>query len=260
MLEISAIPAFNDNYIWLLTAGGTDAVVVDPGDAAPVMARLDADGLSLAGILVTHHHGDHVGGVNALLERWPGIPVWGSTTSDADCVTVPLNDGDAVSVLGHSADVSTIPGHTLDHIAFFFADAGERPALFCGDTLFAGGCGRVFEGDAAMMLASLNKLSTLPAGTRVYCAHEYTLSNLRFARAVEPANATLEQREQRCISLREQDIPTVPSILQEELETNPFLRCETGDVRSAARDQGCSNVDDPVEVFASIRGWKDGFR
>jgi len=258
MPTITPIPAFSDNYIWLLNDNAKHAVVVDPGDAAPVINRLTEAGLELVGILVTHHHPDHVGGVNDLLAKWPGIPVWGSANSRANCITVPLGDGDTIEVLGETAIVATIPGHTLDHISFFID--GERPALFCGDTLFAGGCGRVFEGDAAMMRSSLDKLAVLPSATRVYCAHEYTLSNLRFARAVEPDNDALAKREQDCIARRDVNEPTVPSTLAEELETNPFLRCREDSVRAAAAAQGCANTGSADAVFAAIRGWKDNFR
>lgn len=260
MLEISPIPAFDDNYIWLLTAGGQDAVVVDPGDARPVIERLQRDGLRLAGILITHHHGDHVGGVDTLLAQWPDIPVWGYLRAQAECVNVPLEDGDTVSVLGHPASVMTIPGHTLDHIAFYFSDTGDGPALFCGDTLFAGGCGRVFEGDPPMMLRSLDRLAALPSNSRVYCAHEYTLSNLRFARAVEPDNSALARREQECIALRDNGLPTVPSRLSTEHDTNPFLRCGSPTVRAAAIARGCDEMAGNEAVFAAIRGWKDSFR
>ena len=259
VMNISPIPAFNDNYLWLLQNDSGHAFVVDPGDAEPVIARLAADGLVLDGILVTHHHGDHVGGVVRLLDAFPGIPVYGSAQSDADCVSHPLREGDTVTVLGSTATVLEVPGHTLDHIAYFFAEAGDGlPALFCGDTLFVGGCGRVFEGTAAMMHASLTKLSTLPGQTRVFCAHEYTMANMAFANAVEPNNQALQAHRRACADKRETNIPTVPSTIAVENATNPFLRCAEPEVISAAETRDAAGSD-PVSVFAAIRGWKDQF-
>ncbi len=191
MLRIEPVPAFSDNYMWLLHDESGHALLVDPGDAAPALEALSRRGLRLAGILLTHHHPDHTGGVQALREACPGLPVHGPAGSPAaGCITHPLADGDLIRVLGREARVLAIPGHTLDHIAYYLpATPTEGEVVFCGDTLFAGGCGRVFEGDPQMMHASLSRLAALPAETRVFCAHEYTLSNLRFARAVEPGNA-----------------------------------------------------------------------
>ena len=262
MLRIEPVPAFSDNYIWLLHCGGDDALLVDPGDAAPARDALAARGLRLSGILLTHHHPDHTGGVQALREAFPGITVHGPRGSPAAaCITQPLADGDSIMVLGRDARVLAIPGHTLDHIAYHLpATPTEAGLLFCGDTLFAGGCGRVFEGDPPMMHASLSRLASLPAQTRVFCAHEYTLSNLRFARAVEPGNAELRAREARDIASRERGEPTVPSTIGLELATNPFLRCAEATVQAAARDRASRELPDAAAVFAEVRAWKDVFR
>lgn len=260
MLDARPIPAFSDNYIWLLTNGGKQAFVVDPGDGQPVLEALARRGLELGGILVTHHHPDHVGGVDTLLAQCGGVPVYGPAQSPATCINRPLNDGDRIEILGLGAEIIAVPGHTLDHIAYFFPETGGAPSLFCGDTLFAGGCGRVFEGNPAMMHASLQRLAALPGETRVYCAHEYTLANLRFARAVEPDNESLQDRERRDAAKRERNEPTVPSTVALELATNPFLRCAETSVRSAAmRESGTAPRGD-ADVFAAIRGWKDNFR
>lgn len=254
MLQIEPIPAFNDNYLWLLVAG-TDAAVVDPGDAAPVQRRLAERGLQLTDILVTHHHGDHIGGV-ATLVKSTGARVHGPAGEDVGKLDTRLREGDRVNVLGVDFDVLDVPGHTRGHIAYY---APAIDAVFCGDTLFACGCGRLFEGTAAQMTASLAKLAALPGRTRVYCAHEYTMSNIRFARAVEPVNTKLAQREAECAAKRARGEPTVPSTIEIERETNPFLRCHIPEVRSAARmrDPAATST---VAAFAAIRAWKDGFR
>lgn len=250
---IEPIPAFADNYIWLLTQGKR-AAVVDPGDPAPVLDALRARHLQLAAILVTHHHGDHVGGVSALAA--PGVPVYGPAGEDIPCRTHALVEGDAIDVLGTRFTVLDVPGHTRGHIAYY---AAELDALFCGDTLFAAGCGRLFEGTPAQMLASLTKLAALPPATRVYCAHEYTLANLHFARAVEPDNAALAARSERCAALRARGTPTVPSTLAEERKTNPFLRGEVAAVRAAAERIDASAAASPVATFAALRAWKNRF-
>ncbi|WP_116364129.1 hydroxyacylglutathione hydrolase [Parahaliea mediterranea] len=255
MLSISPIPAFNDNYIWLLEKA-SQAVVVDPGEAPPVLRALEERGLQLAGILITHHHFDHVGALPELLAI-ADVPVWGPHNPAIEQVSQRLGAGDRVTVLGHDFDVLEVPGHTLDHIAYFHG--GEQPLLFCGDTLFAGGCGRVFEGTPAMMHASLQALAALPQNTLVYCAHEYTLANLAFARAVEPDNSALAQRATRAQELRQRNEPTVPSSIDLELATNPFLRCNTTALRNALSQQGRLEGDSGAEVFATVRAWKDHF-
>ncbi len=241
---------------------GTQAVVVDPGDAAPVLQALDRDGLQLAGILVTHHHADHVGGIDALRPRLRG-PVWGPARERIPPPFVPLRDGDTVDVLGLHFRVMEVPGHTAGHIAYVQEgaadDATEAPLLFCGDTLFSAGCGRLFEGTPAQMHASLSRLAALPAHTRVCCTHEYTLSNLRFAAAVEPGNAERAAHEQHCRALLAQDLPTLPSRIGLERQINPFLRCTEPAVVAAARAQGADG-DDAVAVLSALREWKNRFR
>ena len=262
MLAFYPLPAFQDNYLWLLTrAGAAGAFVVDPGDAAPVAQELERRGLALEGILLTHHHLDHTGGVDALLRRWP-VPVFGPHNPAIPQVSEALAEGDRLSVLGAEFEVLAVPGHTLDHIALFYPGDGaaEPPALLCGDTLFAGGCGRLFEGTAAMMWESLGKLAQLPTQTRVYCAHEYTLDNLRFARAADPDNHRLEQRWRNAKATRRQGLPTLPSTIGLERDTNPFLRCvEIVGGASAPQELGAVPCDRPAQAFAALRKWKDRF-
>lgn len=253
-MHIEPIPAFNDNYIWLLDDGAA-AWVVDPGDAAPVLARLTDRGLKLEGILVTHHHPDHVGGLGALVEA-TRCRVLGPDNPRVPLITEVFTEGDSVNILGKTFSVLAVPGHTLDHIAWYSQDAG---ALFCGDTLFAGGCGRIFEGDAPMMHASLSKLAALPGETQVFCAHEYTLANLDFARAAEPHNSELLARDTECRLRRQRGEPTVPSTLDEELATNPFLRPHSSDIVASLRASGRLQDSSEVGVFAALRAWKDHF-
>lgn len=261
MLKIHPVPAFSDNYIWLLHDAAGNAFVVDPGDADPVLAFLGDRGLRLQGILITHHHADHTGGVEGLLGRCGDIPVLGPVATPFPGITHPLEAGERVRLLGVEATVLDVPGHTLDHIAYLVPGCGTAaPILFCGDTLFAGGCGRVFEGTPAMMHASLSRLAGLPADTLVCCAHEYTLSNLRFALAVEPANAELRAREAHDSMLRTQGMPTLPSTLGMEMATNPFLRCGVSGVRAAAEAHAGRELPRPADVFETIRAWKDVFR
>lgn len=257
MLNIQPIPAYDDNYIWLLSdASSGEAFVVDPGDAAPVQATLAEQGLTLKGILITHHHFDHVGGLNSLREAWQPV-VYGPANPAIEGIDESLAHGDRINVLGQQFDVLAVPGHTLDHIAY--SHQGEQSLLFCGDTLFAGGCGRLFEGTAAMMHQSLQSLAALSPDTEVYCAHEYTLANLDFARAVEPDNRDLVERQAAARAQRERAEPTVPSTLALELATNPFLRCEQPALLEALRKQSRLQGQAPEEVFATVRGWKDNF-
>ncbi|MFO7550606.1 MAG: hydroxyacylglutathione hydrolase [Haliea sp.] len=260
MLAIEAVPAFSDNYIWLLRdSGSRRCFVVDPGDAAPVLAVLARDQLELAGVLITHHHLDHVGGLPDLIAHSDPV-VYGPRNPAITGITQPLQAGASVTVLGHEFTVMAVPGHTLDHIAYYHAGSDRQPSLlFCGDTLFAGGCGRIFEGTAPQMYASLAALAALPGDTRVYCAHEYTQANLRFARAAEPGNEDLIRREAEVAATRERGAPTVPSELALELATNPFLRCEEPALVAALRRQGKWQGEKPAEVFAALRSWKDEF-
>ena len=252
------VPAFRDNYLWLIH-DGRNAAVVDPGDAAPILAALQEHGLALTAILLTHHHADHIGGVPALLERFQ-VPVFGPRHDGIAAVTVALGEGDRVDVPGLdlALRVLDVPGHTLGHIAYVCD--GAEPWLFCGDTLFAGGCGRLFEGSPEQMAASLGKLAALPEATRVFCAHEYTLSNLRFACAVEPGNAALRARVVADTATRERGQPTVPSTIGVERATNPFLRYREPEIAAQLRAAGkLQGGESPVAVFAALREWKNTF-
>ncbi len=260
-MNLLSLPAFADNYIWMLH-DGRQAVVVDPGDPAPVRRALQQHGLQLRGILVTHHHADHVGGVDALRDVLDG-PVWGPAREAIPTPFVPLRDGERIEVLGLRFEVLDVPGHTAGHIAYLQvgddAEARERPLLFCGDTLFSAGCGRLFEGTPAQMLASLDKLAALPGATRVCCTHEYTLSNLRFAAAVEPGNAAMVAHRVHCEALRARDAPTLPSSIALERAINPFLRCTEPEVVASARREGAADGA-PLAVFTTLREWKNRFR
>lgn len=257
-MNLIALPAFTDNYIWMLH-DGRQAVVVDPGESAPVIAALDSQRLMLAAILVTHHHGDHVGGVDALRGRLQG-PVYGPKGERIPEPYLPLADGDGVEVLGLRFEVIDVPGHTSGHIAYFHAATnGDEPILFCGDTLFSGGCGRLFEGTPAQMHHSLSRLAALPGATRVCCAHEYTLSNLKFARAVEPVNAELADYTAWCELQRAEGRPTLPSSIARERQINPFLRCDAPAVAHSARAHGADS-NEPVVVLTALRQWKNDFR
>ena len=257
MLTLSPIPAFSDNYIWLLH-DGRDAWVVDPGDAAPVQTCLREQGLNLSGILLTHHHADHTGGV-AELRTITGAPVFGPAFETLPEPVERLGEGDQMELLGLTFRVIEVPGHTAGHIAYFAPDADGSPLLFCGDTLFSGGCGRLFEGTPAQMLASLDKLAALPSNTRVCCTHEYTLSNLRFALAVEPGNTDLAAYNRHCEELRALGKPTLPSTVGQELRINPFLRSRVPAVAASVR-AAAPQASDEVAVFAALREWKNNFR
>ncbi|MET4694596.1 hydroxyacylglutathione hydrolase [Endozoicomonas lisbonensis] len=260
-LQIEAIKAFSDNYIWLITAAGTqDCFVVDPGDARPVLETLEARNLNLTGILVTHHHADHTGGIPELLQHFEAR-IYGPANASIRSLTDILNDGDTADVLGHPFQVFRVPGHTLDHIAYY---SSQQLTLFCGDTLFSGGCGRLFEGTPQQMYESLNKFRQLPDSTRVFCAHEYTASNLRFAIAVEPGNQDIADYIVRVEQLRHQDIPTIPTSIGLEKRINPFLRTSDNTViLSAGNRLNVNAVDQKIpepEVLRVIREWKDNFQ
>ena len=249
-MQIEPIPAFDDNYIWALRSDG-QAVVVDPGEAAPVLRFLERSGDRLCAILVTHRHGDHIGGIAELVAKHP-VPVHGPSREAAEVVTHPLRDGDRVSVLGVDFEVIEVPGHTLGHVAYY-----RKGVLFCGDTLFGAGCGRVFEGTLPQMHASLARLAALPPDTQVYCAHEYTQSCLRFAKTVEPANAAIDARIAAVTTLRSGGQPSIPSTLTEELATNPFLRWSVPGVIAAATTRLGHRPANDAETFSAIRVWRD---
>jgi hydroxyacylglutathione hydrolase len=253
ILTLSALTAFADNYIWMVD-DGRSAVVVDPGDADPVLTVLSQRRLRLVGILVTHHHRDHVGGLQPLRAVLDGR-VWGPAGENIPGPFIACAHGDQIDLPGGPWNVIDVPGHTAGHIAFFSGDVDGTPTLFCGDTLFSAGCGRVFEGTPAQMHASLSRLAALPAATRVCCAHEYTVSNLRFAARVEPRNEPLQQHLAWCVTQRERGLPTLPSTIGIERTINPFLRCDEPDVRAAAALLG--TIDSASDVFARLREWKN---
>ena len=257
MVSIIPIPAFRDNYIWAVRSG-PHAAVVDPGDARPVLEWLEANDVQLTAILATHHHADHVGGVPALRARYD-VPVFGPAHEAIPDRTHPLGEGDRIVVPGVELTfaVYDIPGHTAGHIAYYTMP--PDPLVFCGDTLFAAGCGRLFEGTPVQMWASLSKLAALDANTRVYCGHEYTLANLRFAAAVEPGSADIRARTAHETRKRERGEPTLPSTIGAERATNPFLRAALPNVMAAAASHAGRRMKDAVDTFAALREWKNGF-
>ena len=257
MLTLIPIPAFTDNYLWLLH-DGQRALVVDPGQAAPVLRKLAELNLKLDSILVTHHHADHTGGVDEL-RNTTDAKVYGPATEKIPKPYDPLSEGDIAQAIGLEFQVIDVPGHTAGHIAFYSPDVNGKPLLFCGDTLFSGGCGRLFEGTPAQMLASLDKLAALPGNTVVCSTHEYTLSNLRFAKAVDPANADLTAYQAHCNKLREHGQPTLPTSIAQELLINPFLRTRQPALVSSAQHFDAAAHDD-VSVFAALRQWKNQFK
>jgi hydroxyacylglutathione hydrolase len=257
-MKLIALPAFADNYIWLLH-NDHHALVVDPGDSAPVLAWMQAHpDLQLDTILVTHHHADHTGGLAELVAH-TGARVMGPALEQMPVPAQALQQGDCFDWHGLTLQVHEVPGHTLGHIAFWAHPAGQDPLLFCGDTLFSGGCGRLFEGTPAQMLDSLDRLASLPGGSRVCCAHEYTLSNLKFALAVEPGNLALQAYWAQCTELRRQALPTLPVALHTERAINPFLRSRLDTVATPVRQRDPQAVDD-VTTFAALRQWKNDFR
>jgi hydroxyacylglutathione hydrolase len=252
--QVVPVPALKDNYIWVLR-DDRHAAVVDPGDARPILDYLASEQLHLTAILATHHHSDHVGGIGEILDQFD-VPVYGPKSEPIATVSHALVEGDHIEIPGLAARFSIldIPGHTRAPVAYY-----DAKRVFCGDTLFACGCGRLFEGTPQQMHESLKKLAALPDDTLVYCAHEYTLANIRFARAVEPGNTQLAERERADARTRQEGRPTVPSNIAQEKATNPFLRCAQPEViESASRYLG-TRVTDPVQVLAAIRKWKNEF-
>jgi hydroxyacylglutathione hydrolase len=257
-LSILTVPAFDDNYLWIVH-NGSNALVVDPGDGSAIVQALQKHQLNLKAILLTHHHADHIGGVPHLLTHYD-VPVYGPKNDGIACITQALGDGDPLQIDGLpiSLQVIAVPGHTLGHIAYYVSAHGW---LFCGDTLFAGGCGRLFEGTPAQMLESLEKLASLPDDTAIYCAHEYTMSNLRFALAVEPLNTKLTERIQIEKNKRDQQLATIPSFIGIEKQTNPFLRSREDSVISTLlSNKRITPGENAVAIFAALREWKNNFR
>lgn len=254
-INIAAIPALTDNYIWVITdTVNQTALVVDPGDAEPVLAYLKQYHLMLRGILITHHHWDHVNGVDGLVRHY-SVPVYGSWKNSLTEITHRIGEDAEVAIENFPFyRIFAIPGHTLDHIAYY-----TQEMVFCGDTLFAGGCGRLFEGSADQLYASLQKIATLPKNIQIYCAHEYTLKNLSFAQMVEPSNSQTLRRVNRVKLLREKGLPSIPSLLIEELQTNPFLRCDSLEIIQNVSRYAGRSLENPVEVFAELRKWKNSF-
>ena len=258
-MRLLALPAFEDNYIWALVDDDGDALVIDPGDAAPVLAA-SGNGLWPAAVLLTHHHPDHAGGVAALRARWPTLPVFAPEDDRIPDATGRVGDGDTVAVKNWRLSVLAVPGHTRSHIAFHGGGTEGPPHLFCGDTLFSLGCGRLFEGTPAQMLASLERLAALPASSLVCCGHEYTLANAAFASTVDPHNPALHARIEEARGMRQAGRPTLPVTLASEVATNPFLRVDSDAVRAAVSHRLGKPAADRVEAFATLRQWKNDFR
>jgi hydroxyacylglutathione hydrolase len=258
-IDVIPIPALKDNYIWLLRRrGGVHCAVVDPGDAAPVLEYLRSANLQLTGILITHHHADHTAGTPGLKQAFPASRIYGPGREAAHLLEHRLEHGAKLRLpeLEVEFEVLDIPGHTLGHIAYY---SNAQSLLFCGDTLFSVGCGRLFEGTAEQMYASLQRLAGLPGETAVYCGHEYTVKNIAFATQVEPYNGALREYERQAMQLRHAQKPTLPTRLRDELAVNPFLRAHVADVKQSAERYSGEALADPVDVFRALRRWKDGF-
>ena len=256
MYSIKPIPAFQYNYIWLIVDSTQKiASVVDPGDAQPIIAHLQAEDLELSSILITHHHWDHTGGIADLLAHWQ-VPVYGPKNPNIAHISHPVAESDTVTILEDALTLSVLetPGHTLDHIVYH-----NDHLLFCGDTLFSAGCGRLFEGTAQQLLASLTKLKNLPPDIAVYAAHEYTMSNLKFARHVDPDNPDLQKRQETVVALRAKQQPSLPTQLSTELRTNPFLRTQTPAIIQAVQQHKPLSSTAEVDIFQGLRDWKDNF-
>lgn len=266
MINIHGIPAFSDNYIWCLFDDKGNAIIIDPGCAEPVEQFLNDNNLKLEAILVTHHHHDHIGGVKQLKERY-SPKIFGFKEANFDFLDVKVNEGQSFKVLNLEFKTLEVPGHTLDHIAFYVdiptidsqGNTSAQPSLFCGDTLFSAGCGRLFEGTAEQMLNSLNKLASLPNNTLIYCAHEYTLSNLAFAKTLMPNNEALSTYIRLCEEKRRKGYATIPTVLSTEIEINPFLRSHDPEIYSSLKNEGLIEEYINQEVFRAVRKAKDSF-
>ncbi len=258
MFQVTPIPAFNDNYIWMLSHENApkQVVVVDPGDAQAVIDVLKNQELTLEAILITHHHQDHTGGVAALANQY-SIPIYGPANSPFTGITHPLEDGDTIQVLNTALSIKAVPGHTLDHIAYFSEQ--DTPQLLCGDTLFLAGCGRLFEGTAQQMLSAMNYFKSLPDSTQVYCTHEYSLANLAFANAVEPNNEAIQSCIESCEALRAENKPTLPSSIAQEKSINPFMRTHLSSVQTSINQHTAQSFSSEEAIFAALREWKNHF-
>ena len=254
MIKIEPIKAFSDNYIWLVTTN-EGSIVIDPGESSNVINHIHKNQLDLKAIFITHHHFDHTGGIDEITSYYP-VDVFGPN-NNIQTISKKLRDGDKINIIGIEFQIIEIPGHTLDHIAYYSKNNGN-PVLFCGDTLFAAGCGRVFEGTFEQMYESLIKLKNLPNTTKIYCGHEYTLSNLEFAKEAEPFNQNILSRYNEVIKLREKGIPSLPSLLSTELKTNPFLRCDSKEVQENISTK-FNTLKETKEIFKALRLWKDNF-
>ena len=254
-IKISPVSTLQDNYVWvIIDSENKSAIIVDPGEAAPVHQFLTQHQLKLKAILITHHHWDHTNGIAELLQHYQ-VPVFGAKKMETPEITNTVEDGANIKLPPFAFDVIAIPGHTLNHIAYY-----AKGMLFCGDTLFAAGCGRMFEGTPQQLFHSLQKLAALPDDTNVYCAHEYTLNNLRFAKAVEPHNQKIMEKIEHIKKIREKQSPSLPSTILDEKETNPFLRCDSAEIKANVEAHIGKKLNSPLEIFTELRKWKDIFK
>ena len=254
MLSVEPIKAFTDNYIWLVSTN-EGSIVIDPGESKNIQKLIDNKTIDLKGILITHHHYDHTNGLSELVKK-NELEVYGPV-NNIDGINHRLNDKDKISIIGIDFDVMSIPGHTLDHIGFYSANA-HNPILFCGDTLFAGGCGKIFEGTYEQMFHALKKITKLPTNTNIYCGHEYTLSNLKFALEADDTNKELIEEFKKVENKINSNIPSLPTTLDKELKVNPFLRCDNINIQNKIIEKfNVSNNE--LEVFTALRKWKDNF-
>ena len=257
MFKLTPLPAFDDNYIWVIESPNDSSIaVVDPGDADVVEHYLTDANKTLAAILVTHHHRDHTGGVEQLKSRY-SVPVYGSSDSKFPGVTHPQSDGDSIELFGEKLSIKAVPAHTLDHIAYLVN--GDTPQLFCGDTLFLAGCGRLFEGSAHQMQVAMDYFASLPDNTEVYCTHEYSLANLTFAKAADPENSDIDQAIARCQQMRADNQPTLPSTIAEEKKINPYMRSREAALIASASQYSQQTISAGVETLAALREWKNNF-